>query len=64
MISFTAKYFEHGRHILDEVGYYVQEIGGYFETRRGYVIEFFVPVDYRDFILMKYPFLTEVAYIL
>ena len=51
MISFTAKYFNHGRNVLDEVGFYVQEIGGYFETHRGFVVEFFVPVEYRDFIL-------------
>jgi hypothetical protein len=64
MISFTAKYFNYGRNVLDEVGFYVQEIGGYFETHRGFVVEFFVPVEYRDFILMKYPFLEEVEYVL
>ena len=61
MISFTVnkyRYYEG----LDEVGLYVQECGGYFELQR-YVVEFFVPVEYRDFIIIKYPFLREVKYV-
>jgi hypothetical protein len=63
MISFTARYFHHGRNVLDDVGLYVQELGGHFETHRGHVIEFFVPVEYRDFVILKYPFLREVEYV-
>ena len=63
MISFTARYFHHGRNVLDDVGLYVQQVGGHFETHRGHVVEFFVPVEYRDFVVMKYPFLREVVYI-
>ena len=46
----------------DEISLYVQEIGGHFEIQR-HNIEFFVPVEYREFILIKYPFLEEVDYI-
>jgi hypothetical protein len=49
--------------VLDDVSLYVQQAGGYFETHRGYVVEFFVPEEYRDFVVMKYPFLREVVYI-
>ena len=63
MISFTARYFYHGRNVLDDVGLYVQQLGGHFETHRGHVVEFFVPQEYRDFVILKYPFLQEVAYI-
>jgi len=64
MISFTARYFHHGRAVIDDVGLYVQELGGHFETHRGHVIEFFVPAEYRDFVILKYPFLREVEYVL
>lgn len=63
MISFTAKYFSNNSDLLDDVGFYVQELGGYFEMHRGFEVEFFVPIEYRDFIIMKYPFLEEVAYV-
>ena len=63
MISFIAKYFNHNRDLLDDVSLYVQEMGGHFETHRGFRVEFFVPVEYRDFLLIKYPFLEEVAYV-
>lgn len=61
MISFTIDKFTKisGK---DEVSLYVQECGGYFEIQR-HVIEFFVPAEYRDFILIKYPFLQEADYI-
>lgn len=61
MISFTIDKFTKisGK---DEVSLYVQECGGYFEIQR-HVIEFFVPAEYREFILIKYPFLQEVDYI-
>lgn len=61
MISFTVnkyRYYE----VLDDVGLYVQECGGHFELQR-YVIEFFVPEEYRDFFIIKYPFLREVEYV-
>lgn len=61
MISFTiSKWSKHKE--ADEVSLYVQEVGGYFEVQR-HNIEFFVPVEYRDFILIKYPFLEEVCYV-
>ena len=61
MISFTVDKFTKIP-LKDEVSLYVQEIGGSFEIQKR-VIEFFVPVEYRDFILIKYPFLEEVAYV-
>jgi hypothetical protein len=63
MISFLGKYY-HNRDQLDDVGFYVQSVGGYFETHRSFEVEFYVPVEYREFILIKYPFLEEVEYIL
>ena len=63
MISFTARYFHHGRNVLDDVGLYVQQVGGHFETHRGHVVEFFVPQEYREFVIIKYQFLREVVYI-
>ena len=46
----------------DDVSLYVQECGGHFEVTR-HNIEFFAPAEYRDFIIMKYPFLEEVEYV-
>jgi hypothetical protein len=63
MISFLGNYLYDDRNILDEIGLYVQECGGHFAMARSYNIEFFIPVEYRDFILIKYPFLKEVEYI-
>lgn len=61
MISFTMnKWLRHND--ADDVSLYVQECGGHFEVTR-HNIEFFVPVEYRDFILIKYPFLEEVCYV-
>jgi hypothetical protein len=48
--------------VRDEVSLYVQEVGGRFEIHKR-VIKFFVPAEYRDFVIMKYPFLEEVAYV-
>lgn len=61
MISFTLDKFSKIP-VKDEISLYVQECGGHFEIQR-HNIEFFVPVEYRDFILIKYPFLEEVDYI-
>ncbi len=61
MISFTiSKWSKHKE--ADNVSLYVQEVGGYFETHR-HNIEFYVPAEYRDFMLIKYPFLEEVCYV-
>ena len=62
MISFTIDKFTKIP-VKDELSLYVQEIGGYFEIQKR-VIEFFVPIEYRDFILIKYPFLEEIDYII
>lgn len=64
MISFTANYSERESDLLDNIGFYTQSVGGYFEIHRGVKVEFFVPPEYRDFILIKYPFLKEVSYII
>ena len=61
MISFTINKYSYYDQ-TDDVSLYVQEIGGYFEIQR-HNVEFFVPVEYRDFILIKYPFLEEVCYV-
>ena len=62
MISFTMDKYSRIS-VKDEVSLYVQEIGGSFEIQKR-VIEFYVPVEYREFMLLKYPFLTQVDYIL
>jgi len=62
MISFTIDKFSKIP-LKDDVSLYVQEIGGYFEIQKR-VIEFFIPVEYREFMIIKYPFLEEVEYIL
>lgn len=61
MISFTIDKFTKIP-VKDEISLYVQECGGHFEIQR-HNIEFFVPEEYRDFVIMKYPFLQEVDYI-
>jgi hypothetical protein len=61
MISFTIDKFSKFT-TKDEVSLYVQECGGHFEVQKR-TIEFFVPQEYREFMLLKYPFLTEVAYV-
>jgi hypothetical protein len=62
MISFTVDKFTKIP-LKDEVSLYVQECGGYFEIQR-HTIEFFVPIEYREFIILKYPFLQPVDYII
>lgn len=61
MISFILNKYSYYDQ-TDDVSLYVQECGGYFEIQR-HNVEFFVPVEYRDFILIKYPFLEEVRYV-
>jgi hypothetical protein len=65
MISFRAELFSKAIPMsdLDEIGLYAQSLGGYFEVHRGWEVEFYVPQEYRDFILLKYPKLEEVAYV-
>jgi hypothetical protein len=62
MISFTARLFDSAIDV-DDIGFYAQAIGGYFEVHRGTEVEFFIPQEYRDFMIIKYPLLTEVAYV-
>ena len=60
MISFTIDKSEH-KDLIDEIDVYVQEIGGRFAILRN-VVEFYIPQEYRYFIILKYPFLQEVTY--
>ena len=43
----------------DEVGYYIQQCGGEFYVRR-HDVEFVVEEKYREFVLIKFPFLEQV----
>ena len=43
----------------DDIGFYVQHIGGEFAVTRNNV-EFTVPLKYKDFVLIQYPFLKEI----
>ena len=43
----------------DEIGDYIQERGGEFYVRR-HEVEFVVEHRYKDFVLIKFPFLEEV----
>lgn len=62
MISFImSKWNRHDE--ADDVSLYVQSCGGYFEVTR-HKLEFYVPVEYREFMLIKYPFLVEVEYVI
>jgi hypothetical protein len=61
MISFTIDKFSNISY-KDEISLYVQECGGHFEIQR-HTIEFFVPDEYCEFILLKYPALELVPYI-
>lgn len=47
---------------LDDISLYVQDCGGYFIIQR-HVYEFYIPEEYREFLIMKYPFLEEIAYV-
>jgi hypothetical protein len=54
-----ALYTPEYRKYSDDVGYYAQECGGYFHIARNDV-EFTFPERYKDFVLIKYPFLKEI----
>jgi len=43
----------------DDVGFYAQDIGGYFHVRK-HNVEFTFPQRYKDFVMIKYPFLKEI----
>lgn len=55
-------YTQEYKKYADEVGLYVQRIGGELAVRR-YDIEFTVPIRYKDFVLIQYPFLKLVPLI-
>jgi len=61
MISFTASLFDPAID-KDAIGFYAQDVGGYFEVHR-HQVEYFVPQEYRDFMILKYPLLEEVPYV-
>lgn len=59
MISFILS----SRHSqADDIGFYVQSLGGHFEIHRSKV-EFYVPKENCEFMILKYPFLKVVDYI-
>ena len=61
MISFTMK-----RNICEQaeqVFEYVQQIGGRLEIHSS-TYEFYVPVNYREFMWLKFPFLNAVEYVM
>lgn len=47
---------------IDDVGFYVQEIGGEFYFQRKH-IEFHVPVEYTEFMLLKSSYLKMEKYV-
>lgn len=59
MISVTLN-LNHDR--SDEISLYVQQIGGHFEIHK-HVVEFYIPAENFDFIMLKYPFLKVIEYI-
>jgi hypothetical protein len=61
MISFTLN-IPHDLELGDRIGVYVESVGGYFYIRR-YVVEFFIPPIYKDFLLLQFPELEVVPYI-
>jgi hypothetical protein len=44
----------------DDIGFYAQACGGYFHVAR-YDVEFTFPQKYKTFVMIKYPFLKEIA---
>jgi len=46
----------------DEVGFYVQDLGGEIAVRR-HDVEFTVPIQHQLFMLIKYPFLKMIPLI-
>ena len=55
---YTSEYKQYA----DEVGFYVQELGGYFHVAR-HDVEFTVPIEQQLFVMIKYPFLKTVPLI-
>lgn len=59
MLSFMlSKYHP----LADDVSLYVQDAGGFFEIHRS-MVEFYIPKEYFDFMILKYPFLRIVDYV-
>lgn len=54
--KYTPEYKEY----LDDVGFYIQQLGGSFHISK-HEIEFTFEDIHRDFVLIKYPFLKEIA---
>jgi hypothetical protein len=52
------RWYREFKELKDEVGDYIQGIGGEFHIAR-HDIEFTFEEKYRDFVLIKYPFLKE-----
>jgi hypothetical protein len=53
---------ENFKDIADEIGFYVQSIGGNFSVHR-YHVSFHVPIKYTEFMLLKYSCLKMEAYV-
>jgi len=45
--------------LADEIGFYVQQYGGSFQTVR-YGVEFVIPIKHRLFLQIKFPQLKEI----
>jgi len=58
MFSLSLHSPEYKQH-ADDVGFYVQDIGGEFAVRK-HEVEFIFPQRFKDFVLIKYPFLKEI----
>lgn len=53
------KYTPEYKKYLDDVGFYIQKIGGEFTNAR-HEIEFTFEDKYKDFVLIQFPFLKEI----
>jgi uncharacterized protein (DUF1330 family) len=53
--KYTKEYKEH----LDDIGFYIQKIGGEFSVAR-HDVEFTFEDKYKDFVLIQFPFLREI----
>jgi len=55
---YAPEYKQYG----DDVGFYVQDLGGEIAVRR-HDVEFTVPIQHQLFVLIKYPFLKIIPLI-
>jgi hypothetical protein len=53
--KYTPEFKEH----LDDVGFYIQKIGGEFHVAR-HEVEFTFEERFKDFVLLQFPFLKEI----